>query len=220
MSGAGGGPDRRRKFAELGVDIVRMSREPNARKCMSSASKQANAGTSAKGKPAATPAKKKRSVTAPRATLIAGIGAAVLTAAATVAVEFMRERNAPTPEVSLPPAKTEPVPAIMAPPLPLPAKPLPFGVQTACRELAPGANVQTILDKFGQRATREGQPWLIGPSSKPVTVSAYVGGPDRGSLVPNARVYVVCMADADFAVIKEEHGNHDGVVERTALREP
>jgi hypothetical protein len=112
-------------------------------------------------------------------------------------------------------AKSEPQPQ------PLPPGEPQFGLQTFCRDLAPTADVQTILDKFRKKAMASAPVALVKPTNKPVTVSASVGGADDAGALPiNSRVRVFCKMDTDFVVIREEHGGHEGIVERSAIRSP
>lgn len=113
------------------------------------------------------------------------------------------------------------LPSLRPPLEPVAGSPTPFGFQTMCRQLAPAANVQDILDRFGQQAMADAPIAFVAPTKEPVTVTASVGGADDGGvLAVNARVHVLCMADANFAVVKEENGSHEGVVARRALRKP
>ena len=153
--------------------------------------------------------------------LFGTLGAAVLGIFGSLLVKIIEQRH--TFEiVSDKPGETARSPPSPVVVLPAPElKPVMFGFQTMCRELAPAAGVQTILDRFGQQAMAGAPVALVRPTTEPVTVAASVGGDADGGVLPvNTRVHVLCMADADFAVIKEEHGSHEGVVERGALREP
>jgi hypothetical protein len=164
--------------------------------------------------------KKPTAPTTNRAYFIGILGAAVLTVIGTVLVEAVKERH--TFEV-VPdkPETTSGQSEKSTQTIPPPVKPVRFGFQATCSSLAPAADVRAILDMFGQQAMAGAPVALVQPTKEPVTVAASVGGADDGGVLQvNTRVHVICMADANFAVIKEEHGNHEGVVERRVLREP
>jgi hypothetical protein len=99
-----------------------------------------------------------------------------------------------------------------------PNLPSTFGFDVPCRDIEPTNNVQTILHRFGEQALSKAPVALIASSDRPVIVRPTVGGDDHlGAISVNTRVRVICMEDSNFAVIKEEKGGHDGVVEARDL---
>ncbi len=96
-----------------------------------------------------------------------------------------------------------------------------FGFDVRCNDIESSNDVQAILRKFGARALTEAPAARIASTDRPVIVRPTVGGDDHlGALPPNTRVRVICMEDRNFAVVKQEQGNRDGVVESQALQQP
>ena len=100
--------------------------------------------------------------------------------------------------------------------------PATFGLDIACKSIDPSEDVQTILRKFGQQALTNAPSARIASVGKPVIVRPSVGGDDHMGAIPvNTRVRVICTEeDGEFAVIKQEQGSRDGVVESRALATP
>jgi hypothetical protein len=95
-----------------------------------------------------------------------------------------------------------------------------FGFDVACGTLAPSADVQLILRRFGKQALARAPSAHIAPIGRPVIVRPAVGGDDHIGAIPvNTRVRVICTEEGgEFAVIEDEEGSRDGVVESQALQ--
>ena len=86
-----------------------------------------------------------------------------------------------------------------------------------CADVAPGKGPRDILSVIGKHALTEGQSaW----TARGVIVSSSVGGDNLGTISPNTPVRVICKEDENFALIKQERGYPDGVVEIGALEVP
>jgi hypothetical protein len=102
------------------------------------------------------------------------------------------------------------------------APPPTFGLDIACKSIDPGDDAQRILRKFGKQALTSAPTARIASVGRPVIVRPNVGGDDHLGAIPvNTRVRVICaQEDGKFAVIKQEEGSRDGVVESRALAAP
>jgi hypothetical protein len=120
-------------------------------------------------------------------------------------------------DIAAPPAHPSPPPSKS----PSRNSSLRFGFDVPCENIEPSANVQTILRKFGDEALISAPATRIVRTERPVIVRPSVGGDDhQGAISPNSRVRVICMMDANFAVIKQEQGNRGGVVDVSDLEMP